>query len=221
MIVGLLGFIGSGKGTAGDILKDVGFTPISFAKSVKDVASEMFGWPRHLLEGDTQQSRQWRETPDTFWSKELGKNLTPRYALQLMGTEVGRNIFHEDFWIIRLKKYINQNPNANYVITDCRFANEMRFISDMGGVLIEIQRGNRPHWYDIAYKANRGDSHALKFMFERSEVHESEWRWIGGDIDYTIYNDGSLEDLKNNLMNCLTNSYGANTIHELTEGAIS
>lgn len=42
MIVGLLGFIGSGKGTAGDMLKDMGFTPVSFAKGVKDVAAEMF-----------------------------------------------------------------------------------------------------------------------------------------------------------------------------------
>jgi hypothetical protein len=63
MIVGLLGFIGSGKGTAGDILKDLGFTPVSFAKGVKDVTAEMFGWPRHLLEGDTQHSRDWREMP--------------------------------------------------------------------------------------------------------------------------------------------------------------
>ena len=74
MIVGLLGFIGSGKGTAGDILKDMGFTPVSFAKGVKDVAAEMFGWPRHMLEGDTQASREWRERDDPFWSKQMKKD---------------------------------------------------------------------------------------------------------------------------------------------------
>ena len=36
-------------------------------------------------------------------------------------------------------------------------------------------------------------------MLEQSGIHESEWRWIGGSIDHTIQNDGSLEDLKNNL----------------------
>ena len=149
MIVGLLGFIGSGKGTAGDILKDMGFTPVSFAKGVKDVTAEMFGWPRHLLEGDTQVSRDWREQPDKFWSHEFGKPFTPRYALQLMGTEVGREVFHEDFWIIRLKKFMQENPNQNFVITDVRFQNELDFVHSMNGIAIEIERDVPPHWYSV------------------------------------------------------------------------
>jgi len=218
MIVGLLGFIGSGKGTAGDMLKDMGFTPVSFAKGVKDVAAEMFGWPRHLLEGDTEQSREWREQPDKFWSKELGKDFTPRLALQLMGTEVGRDVFHKDFWIIKLKNYIQQNPNQNYVITDVRFQNEIEFVHSFNGVLIEIQRGLKPHWYEIAAKANRGDHKAERFMLEQSGVHESEWRWIGGYIDHHIDNAGSLEELKNKLINCLTQSYGSSILSELKQG---
>ena len=215
MIVGLLGFIGSGKGTAGDILKDMGFTPVSFAKGVKDVAAEMFGWPRHLLEGDTQQSRDWREQPDQFWSKEFGKDFTPRLALQLMGTEVGRDVFHKDFWVIKLKNYMQSNPNQSYVITDVRFQNEIQFVHSMNGILVEVQRGVTPHWYEIASKANRGDYKAEEFMLKQSGIHESEWRWIGGSIDHTIQNDGSLEDLKNNLMKCLTTSYGSSIIGEL------
>ena len=215
MIVGLLGFIGSGKGTAGDILKDLGFTPLSFAKGVKDVAAEMFGWPRHLLEGDTDASRKWREQPDKFWSKEFGKEFTPRLALQLMGTEVGRDIFHQDFWVIKMKKYIMENPEQNFVITDVRFRNEMQFVHDHGGILIEIQRGITPHWYGIASKANRGDNAAENFMLERSGVHESEWRWIGGSIDHVIDNEGTLEDLKENVIKKLELSYGSSIIEEL------
>jgi hypothetical protein len=218
MIVGLLGFIGSGKGTAGDILKDLGFTPVSFAKGVKDVASEMFGWPRHLLEGDTEQSRQWREQPDKFWSEEFGREFTPRLALQLMGTEVGRDVFHQDFWVIKLKNYMQKNPNQNYVITDVRFQNEIEFVHKQKGILIEIQRGISPHWYDIAAKANRGDWKAEDFMLKQSGVHESEWRWIGGFIDHTIDNEGSLEDLKNHLIKCLTTSYGSSIMSELKQG---
>jgi hypothetical protein len=218
MIVGLLGFIGSGKGTAGDILKDMGFTPVSFAKGVKDVASEMFGWPRHLLEGDTEQSRQWREQPDNFWSDEFGREFTPRLALQLMGTEVGRDVFHQDFWVIKLKNYMQKNPNQDYVITDVRFQNEIDFVHKQNGILIEIQRGLSPHWYEIAAKANRGDWKAEDFMLKQSGVHESEWRWIGGYIDHVIDNKGSLEDLKNNMIKCLTTSYGPGIISELKQG---
>lgn len=209
MIVGLLGFIGSGKGTAGDILKDMGFTPVSFAKGVKDVAAEMFSWPRHMLEGDTQASREWREQPDAFWSKEFGHNFTPRYALQLMGTEVGRDVFHEDFWVIRLKKFMQDNPNQNYVITDVRFPNEIDFVHQMGGINIEIQRGELPDWYDAATKANNGDEDKLKYMEFHSGIHESEWRWVGGDIDYVVQNAGTLEDLKNALIRRLTTSFGS------------
>jgi hypothetical protein len=215
MIVGLLGFIGSGKGTVGDILKDMGFTPLSFAKGVKDVAAEMFDWPRHLLEGDTDASRKWREQPDKFWSKEFGKEFTPRYALQLMGTEVGRSVFHEDFWVIKMKKYIIENPEQNFVITDVRFRNEMQFVHDQGGILIEIQRGIKPHWYGIASKANRGDKAAENFMLKQSGVHESEWRWIGGSIDHNIDNEGTLEDLKKNVTKKLELSYGSSIIEEL------
>lgn len=214
MIVGLLGFIGSGKGTAGDILKDMGFTPVSFAKGVKDVAAEMFGWPRHLLEGDTQVSREWREQPDAFWSQEFGKHFTPRYALQLMGTEVGREVFHEDFWVIRLKKFIQENPNQNYVITDVRFQNELDFLHSMNGIAIEIERDVPPHWYSVAVQANRGDHKAEKFMFETG-VHESEWRWIGGQIDHKIINSGTVDDLKNNLIRKLASSFGSGIMGEL------
>jgi hypothetical protein len=217
MIVGLLGFIGSGKGTAGDILKNTGFTPVSFAKGVKDVAAEMFGWPRHLLEGDTQESREFREQPDEFWSKELGKSFTPRLALQLMGTEVGRDIFHQDFWVIKLKRYIEQHPQTNFVITDVRFQNEIEFVHDQGGILIEIERGVRPHWYDIAAKANNGDAKAERYMVFESGVHESEWRWIGGQIDHTIVNSGTLADLQTNLIRKLASSYGSSIMGELNK----
>lgn len=220
MIVGLLGFIGSGKGTAGDLLKDMGFTPVSFAKGVKDVTAEMFGWPRHLLEGDTQKSREWREEPDEFWSKEFGKSFTPRYALQLMGTEVGRDVFHKDFWVINLKRYMMQNQGEHFVITDVRFQNEMEFVHSQGGILIEIERGIRPHWYSIAAKANNGDEHALLWMKERSGVHESEWKWVGGLIDYTIQNSGTMEDLKDNLSKRLAFSYGSSIMSELKQGVI-
>jgi hypothetical protein len=215
MIVGLVGFIGCGKGTAGDILKDFGFQQISFAGGVKDIAAVMFDWPREYLEGDTSTSREWREQPDKFWSKKFGKDFTPRLALQLLGTEVGRGIFHENFWVDRLERLIDREKN--YVITDVRFQNEIDFVHKSGGVMIEVRRGISPHWYEIASQANRGSHKAESFMYENGP-HESEWRWIGGHIDHTIDNDGTVEDLKNNLIKCLTRSYGSNTISELTEG---
>lgn len=223
MIVGVVGFIGSGKGTVGEILKQHNFHQLSFASSLKDVTADMFGWPRHLLEGDTEESRTFREQRDEYWSQEFDKDFTPRLALQLMGTEVGRNVFHEDFWVIKTKMEMHKKMSEgieNFVITDVRFPNEIKMITSEGGVLIELKRGITPHWYDIASKANSGDNHALQWMKNQSGVHPSEWSWIGYDVDYVIENNGTLEDLKKKIISCLTKSFGANIICESFEGVL-
>lgn len=213
MIVGFLGFIGSGKGTAGDILKELGFIKQSFAGPVKDTASVMFGWPRHLLEGDTEESRKFREEYDPFWSKKFGYQFTPRMALQTIGTEVGRDIFDSNIWINMLEKKIESDKN--YVITDVRFKNEMNWIRKNNGILIEIQRGENPDWYDIAVSANSGSMESELLMYETG-VHESEWRWITPSIiDERIYNNDSTENLKNSLIKVLTFYMGKSTMEDI------
>ena len=84
--------------------------------------------------------------------------------------------------------------------------------------MIEIQRGIKPNWYTIANQANKGSSKAENFMKTNVEVHESEWRWIGGQIDHVIDNDGTVDELKEKVLKCLTKSFGSNTISELTMG---
>ena len=86
MIVGLVGFIGSGKGTvASQLVDDYNFRQDSFASTLKDACSVIFGWPRHMLEGDTKESREWREVVDPWWSKKLSMpNFSPRLALQAL-----------------------------------------------------------------------------------------------------------------------------------------
>ena len=132
MIIGTIGFIGSGKGTVADILVEKrGFTKLAFADSVKDATAAIFGWPRALLEGDTDESRRFREEVDPWWSEKTGKYITPRYMLQLMGTEAGRDVFHKDLWILSLEKKLGMYKDV--VIADVRFPNEMKFIQDKGG----------------------------------------------------------------------------------------
>lgn len=222
MIVGVLGFIGSGKGTVGDILASQGFHRISFASTLKDITAQMFGWERVLLEGDTEFSRQFREQPDPFWSQEFGKEFTPRLALQLMGTEVGRDVFHKDFWVIKAKQQMHTLMSVgieNFVVTDVRFKNEMDMIQSEGGILVEVRRGVQPHWIPIAEKANRGDFKAEEFMYQNGP-HESEWRWVGHGVDYTVENNGTMEDLKKKIMTCLTQSFGSSMIDESIEGVL-
>ena len=64
-VIGVCGLIGGGKGTVADILVgEFGFEKLSFADSLKDMIASIFGWRRELLEGDTKESREWREQVD-------------------------------------------------------------------------------------------------------------------------------------------------------------
>jgi len=50
MLIGVVGLIGSGKGTVADRLADKhGFRKDSFAKSLKDAVSTMFNWDMEML----------------------------------------------------------------------------------------------------------------------------------------------------------------------------
>jgi hypothetical protein len=210
MIVGLVGSIGNGKGATADILVKKGFIKESFANSVKDAVSVIFGWDRSLLEGDTAQSRAWREQPDAWWSEKLGREMSPRYALQLMGTEAGRDVFHPDLWILALQKRCS--INKNYVIADVRFPNEIKSIRENGGKVFRVKRGEDPIWYQTAFKENTTDEYDQWMLEDKNElmsqkypeIHFSEWAWVGSEIDGTIFNDGTLEDLEVSIDNILS-----------------
>jgi hypothetical protein len=205
MIIGIVGFLGSGKGTVGDILiQNYGFYRLSFADAVKDAVSVIFSWPRHLLEGDTQESREFREKPDAFWSKRFGYEVTPRYMLQLMGTEAGRDVFHKDIWIHALERKLAMFDNV--VVPDVRFPNEIDFIRKVGGKIVRVKRGPEPDWYDLAHAANNVNflhSPECHDEMSKSGIHYSEWAWVGQDFDHVIDNDGSMEDLRNKINNIM------------------
>lgn len=206
-IIGILGFIGSGKGTAADLLtSEHNFRKDSFAASLKDGCAAMFDWPRELLEGDTEESRAWREQVDDWWSDSLGiPEFTPRLALQLIGTEAIRNNFHSDFWFLTLKNRYNKLQNKNVVIPDVRFPNEIRMIREIGGELMWVKRGRLPVWYHVAALANRGDEDAQRDMRDTfPEVHYSEWAWVGSPFNHTVENDGTIDDLKSELSKIIT-----------------
>ena len=72
MIIGVCGFIGSGKDTIADYLTNYhGFRRESFANSLKDCVAQVFGWDRTMLEGRTTQAREWREQVDKWWADRL------------------------------------------------------------------------------------------------------------------------------------------------------
>jgi hypothetical protein len=195
MIVGLVGFIGAGKGTVADLLVERhGFFKESYANSVKDACASIFGWNRAMLEGDTPESRAWREQKDEWWSEKLGKEFSPRLALQLMGTEAGRDVFHPDLWVHTVMRRCERAPWNNYVIADVRFPNEINAIVNSGGKVIRVRRGEDPEWYALARECNTYNKQEI-MRNAYPEVHYSEWAWIGAHYDIVMDNNCSLDEL--------------------------
>lgn len=215
-LIAICGFKGSGKDTIGNFFVLNGYIKKSFADPLKDIVSAMFGWDRSLLQGETNESREWREQPDIWWEAQLNwiskdnpfyqfhPRFTPRVALQLIGTNIIRETFDDNMWILRFRKELLKLKDENIVLTDVRFINELNEIRKNNGIIIRVKRNSDPEWYELAESVNKGTASLLEISeFNALGVHPSETNWIGYEYDYIIENNGSLFDLTIKMQNLI------------------
>jgi hypothetical protein len=183
-IVGLCGFIGSGKTTAAQHLVDRHqFVRMSFADPLKDVVGTLFGWSPEQMSGRTPESRAWREQPDPYWSDKLGRPWSPRHGLQYIGTDVFR-AWHDRIWVDAMEHRIRTQTQGRIVIDDVRFPNEMDALHRMGAKICVIRRMNLDGTLDPTAAHQRlwenavlgvGDTHSEPMT---TTLHPSEWEWL-------------------------------------------
>lgn len=129
LVVALSGVAGSGKSTAAQYLVDIhGYTRVRFAGPLKAAMAAM-GFQDEHIEGGL------KETPSA-----LLQGKTPRYAMQTLGTEWGRNIIGEDFWTGLWRSAADHiiDGGGRVVVDDCRFLNEAAAVRKMGGDIYRI-----------------------------------------------------------------------------------
>jgi deoxyadenosine/deoxycytidine kinase len=129
------------------------------------------------------------------------ETLTPRYLLQNIGTDLFRNELHQNIWVNALMNdYYYENgitedgnniivTEHNWIITDCRFENELRAIKDRGGISIRV---NREIKHQI--EALKGSTNIPKGYFPTYQ-HESEIALDNAVFDYVIDNDSDINSL--------------------------
>lgn len=119
--------------------------------------------------------------------------MTGRMFLQKLGTDAIRNGLHINAWVNALMseykpiqyhdggKFYHKNEYPNWIITDTRFPNELAAVKEKGGIIIKVKRypGFMSEGYD---------------KYQQS-LHPSETTLDSAEFNYTIINDGSIEDL--------------------------
>lgn len=166
MIIGVVGYKGSGKDTLADYLvSHYGYTKESFAYPVKEICRICFSLTDQELYGSHKEQINIR------WQA------TPRYLMQIIGTELFRQhlpqyipSIDQDIWIRHMAYRMQSGQNT--VIPDTRFSNEVDFIR------------SKPHSYIIL----------IERPGQTSSDHASEQiQYI--NPDHILLNDGSLQDL--------------------------
>lgn len=134
----------------------------------------------------------------------INENTTIREFLQLLGTESIRNQLHTNIWIAALfSDYKAAHPDylhpydferyPNWIVTDCRFPNEAQAIKDRGGIMVRVKR---------IYQ--KEDWHPEGIITKQIPLHISETVLDSYEFDYTIYNDGTIEELTDKVKHLLT-----------------
>ena len=152
---------------------------------------------------------------------------TPRKLLQLLGTECGRNIIHPNIWVnslfseyqmsnlvknkirrkgLSINYEILKNSYPNWIITDMRFPNELKAIEDKGGITIRITRPIKVTDLDGNIYFLDYEDYLKKAKFDGWSVveqHPSETALDNAEFDYTIDNNGTIEELIQKVKNIL------------------
>lgn len=193
MLIGLSGKKQVGKDTSCDLIKRLTILPYAhnqferhaFADKLKQCAALILGCKVEQFEDN-----EFKDTPT--WIPYKGGYMTARQLLQVLGTEVGRNIY-PNLWVESLLNDYRYHPQypytncdnplilPNWVISDVRFPTEVKAIEERGGIVIRINRDT-----------------------EYSDNHQSEIALDNYPFQYSIDNNGTVEELKENLVYILS-----------------
>jgi hypothetical protein len=160
-LLALSGPAGCGKNTLADLLP--GYVQVSFAAPIKAMLAAVG------VECDGDRSLR-DEVLDGF-------GRTPRYLMQTLGTEWGRETVCENIWVNIAQKTCAEckRRRQDVVLTDLRFPNEATMVREMGGVVVGILRKSLP----VSY------------------LHSSEHQRV--ECDHYITNDGDPRDMLSQL----------------------
>lgn len=164
-LIALCGLAGSGKSTVAQYVLEsqFDFVSVSFAQPLKQMLAAL-GLSDPQLYGDL------KATPSPLL---CGR--TPRWAMQTLGTEWGRDLIGDAIWTNAWRQAVRDAlvQGRSVITDDLRFKNESLAVASLGG---KIWRITRPG------------------LAEQLHQSELEQRFIKADVEFA--NTGSIEELQ-------------------------
>ncbi|MHC0508780.1 deoxynucleotide monophosphate kinase family protein [Achromobacter aegrifaciens] len=164
-LIGIAAKAQSGKSTVAEFIKAAdGYTELSFASPIREFVAGLLGCTVPDLEPIKEDVIPW-----------CGKS--PRQLMQTLGTEWGRKMVSETFWIDQAMQRVQREWGRGrmVVISDVRFENEAEAIRKAGGCILHLSRPDG---------ARTVAQHLSEAGIERKPG------------DYFIVNDGTLRQLE-------------------------
>ena len=201
-----------------------------FADKLKDMVCLLIGCTREQLEDQDFKNKELGEEWNCYIfnngkKEELTLNyniaktlsadnriisriLTPRLLLQVIGTDCIRDKVHPNAWVnalfadykyeihrsevpTRAAGFIDQHVYPNWIITDMRFPNELEAVKSRGGITIRVNR------------LNSTNQNGHTYINKKDRTHPSEISLDSATFDYVIDNNGTIEELIENVKEIL------------------
>ena len=153
-IIGFSGKARTGKDTAADmLLAEAGGYRYAFADPIRGMLKAL---------GLDMTERRWQEAKEEPIEVFGGKS--PRYLMQTLGTEWGRNMVCDTLWL-NLAEFVLKNNGPGMIISDLRFENEADWVRRQGGLVVHITRPGavavRSHASEAGIAAHKDDLHVV------------------------------------------------------------
>lgn len=150
MIIGLVGRKQHGKSTvANHLVEQHGFIQLNFADALRDVVRTLNPYVRMEHDTDptldTGEYRRYNALLNDYGYERAKAFPEVRRLLQVLGTEVGRDIIGLNIWVdIVLNRvatiYLDSTIEPDIVIADVRFENEIDAVKQLHGKVIRVTR---------------------------------------------------------------------------------
>lgn len=162
------------------LVEQLNMRPAPFAEPLKDMIALLL---RRLEPNMSEWAVQQRVRGDLKEAplQGLGGHMSARKMMQTLGTEWGRNIIDPNLWVRAWLSDV-RGQSGSVVADDARFHNE-----------VEAAEALKDRFEVITLWVERPG------LPDNLDPHDSEHTLTAGDFRHIVYNDGSLQELKDSV----------------------